>query len=750
MDRDASVLVDRTERRTALADDRAWRRVGSWLRLALVALLAVVGAVSVQAQTLDEVRTLKQDDDVIARISFNATVRFLQQTPAGTATLYQISWDLVAADESVVNQSTEESRHVAPDGAVPGFDLTYSGAQGRRTRLLTLQLDAPTLVKVRQGPSSRSIDLVFVGLATPRPANAPAAETASAAPAAQPPSEPPATTATAPEVQTRATELMQRARDALTAHLVEDAIGNLNQLLLLPPNTFSQEAQELIGLAWERAGNPDRARTEYELYLKLYPEGDGAARVGQRLASLEGRAPTPAAAASAAAPIENATKVAPRSDHFTGNIAQYYYGGKARTQSLVNIAAGIDQSTLSRNTESAIVTSVDAGARYSATDSETRVVLRGTDSLNLSSDSHGQSLLNAAYIDYKRTDSGLAVRIGRQSAVGGGLLGLFDGASLSYPVSSAWKLDMMGGVPSNPLVATPDERLIAAMVEADGILDHWGGDAYVIDETTQGISNQRALGTEVRYSDELFSTYSLIDYDLLFHKFNALSLQGSIQAPAQTTITLLADVRKAPSLALTNALISAGAASLRDLLQVQTMAQVRQDALSTTALARQGLVSLSRPLGQKWQATLDLRYSEVGATPAVGDFDATPATGAQYGATLQFTGSNLYSPRDINNFNLSVLSAPTFKGEQLSYGNLTGLHGEDATIEPSLSFYTQHDNLGEHLKRTSVGLRANYRLTRRASVLGEGLVESSRTTGPLNHASTTSLFFYFGYRYELF
>ena len=56
-------------------------------------------------------------------------------------------------------------------------------------------------------------------------------------------------------------------------------------------------AQELIGVARERAGDIEQARKEYELYLKLFPNGEGATRVRQRLASL---APPPEAQAAAA------------------------------------------------------------------------------------------------------------------------------------------------------------------------------------------------------------------------------------------------------------------------------------------------------------------------------------------------------------------------------------------------------------------------------------------------------------------
>ncbi len=832
-------------------------RARALLRWLLGILLAAV-ALGVRAQLIDDVSVQAQGSDTLVRVAFNGTVRFLQQSPTSPAQLYQVSFEVVGAAEALLRQSTDEQRRVAAGGSLPEVSITYNASPGKSTKQLTVQLGAAAVMQARQGPSSRSIDLVFsqrpyivvlqqvpsaqpdkllpvpnrlqtfevfttnrvidgtpsievsigwfrtaeeaeavrkaaldrfpqakvvdllqrnlqaTALASPVPAPrsadtvvpvppAPAVAVAPAVPApaapasSPPPAEPvaapappapvaprPSVTAT-PDIEARAAELMNRARTALADRKLEEAIDALNQLLLLPPNSQSQEAQELIGLAWERAGDQRRARVEYELYLKLYPEGEGSQRVAQRLASLEG---APATGTQPLAEAGAPTRTEPRK--FTGNIAQYYYGGKARSQSLVNLPAGIDQSTLTKTTESAIVTSVDLSGRFASKDSETRVVLRGTGSSNLSSSSHNTSLLNAAYVDYKRNESGLAIRIGRQSAISGGLLGLFDGVSMSYPIRQGLKVDVMGGAPANLLVDAPSQRLLAAMLEADGIGDHWGGDIYIVNQTTEGIANRRSLGGELRYSGERGSGYALVDYDTLFRAVNAVSLQGSVQAPGQTTVTVLVDSRKAPSLQMTNALISSGFASLNTMLQMMSLDEVRDAARKTTAQAKQGLISISRPWSEKWQVSADLRYSAIGALPAVGDFEATPATGSQYGLTLQLTGSNLYSKRDINNFNISLLTTPFFKGTQLSYSNLTGLRNNDLTLEPSIRFYTQSDKQDVRIWRITPGLRASYRLSTRASILGEGILEHSKTSGPTNHDTTDSVFFYFGYRYELF
>ena len=840
-------------------------RAQGWVtRFALFVLLALA-LPQLRAQTINDVTTVVQGNDTVVRVAFGATVRFLQQSPTTPAGLYRITFQLIGGDESVVKQTVEEVKQIPASGQLPEFTLSYVPAPNQQSKQLTLQLRRAVVVQVRQGPSSRTIDLVFRGLVATAPApqkrfavtlqSLPlseqdkllpipsqlqdlyvfnlnsvvggvatidmnvgyfeteeeasaiakrvlqrfpqarvidvakrSAEIAQLSAAATPPSseqrptaaEPaasknaeaptaavspprvPSSDAAAPagstsaavtndepmtELDRQAEVLMNAAKEDLATKNYAVAAAKFNQVLLLPPNRFSQDAQELIGVTWERAEAPAKARVEYTLYLKLYPEGEGAQRVAQRLASLAGGTAGAGAAlvepgrTSAAAPTEPSKK-------FGGNIAQYYYGGKAKSQSLVNLTSGIDQSTLSKTTESAIVTSADFNGRFVSAESDTRIVVRGTNSLNLVSTSHSESLLSAAYIDYKRSD--LTVRAGRQSAVSGGLLGLFDGASLTYALSDKVKFDLMGGAPANVLVSAPSQRLYAAVVEFDGIFDHWGGNVYVVDQTTESFTNRRAVGAEARYSDERLSLYSLLDYETTFRKINAVSLQGSFQAPAQTTITVLVDQRRAPSLALTNALISSGATSLSTLLQLQTLEQTRDAALATSATARQGLISVSRPLSEKWQAAFDVRFSEIGALPAVGNFEATPATGAQYGLSLQLTGSNLYSLRDINSFNITVLSTPFFKGTQVAYSNLTGLRDNTVTIEPSISLYSQRDTQDVKLFRVTPGLRATYRMSRRTSLLGEAIVEHSTIDGPTNHGSTNSIFFYLGYRYELF
>lgn len=722
----------------------------------LVAAALVVAWPMVQAQTVEDVTVLEQGDELLARVSFAGAVRLLQQTPVTPSQLYQIRLDFTGMDPALLTLPNDEVKRQAAVGGAPAFELLVKAAPRQKLRQMVLQMAETVAVRVKPGPNARSLDIVFTGL------HSPAQAAAAAAAASSPPVVAPAPQAaasagaegapqalTAVDVEGKA--LLDQALEAMAAKQNDRAIEILGRLLRLPPNVASQQAQELIGLAWERSGDTQRAKAEYELYLKLFARGDGADRVSQRLATLTAAPAKPEAASKPAAPAEKKPRFT-----FAGNMSQYYFGGKARSQSLVNLQAGIDQATLTRTTESALVTSVDISGRYLDDNADVRMSVRGTGATNLAKNSHNASNVSASNIDYRHPGSGTSVRIGRQTPANGGLLGAFDGVSVTYPLPErGMRISVLGGVPANTLVASASQRLAGATLELDSFADNWGGNFYVLGQTTEGYVNRSTVGSEVRYSSDVGSAYALMDYDTRFRSLNALSLQGTVQGSGQTSYNLMVDARRAPPLELTSALISAEfptgqAATLKNLLAQMSMADALDMARKTSAIARQAMFSVTRPVSAKWQGTVDLRYSAVGALPAVGSFAATDATGAQYGATLQLTGSNLYSKRDIANFNLSVLSTPLFRGYQLGVNSLTGVLGDALSVEPSLRYYSQTDKQDGSMSRISPSLRLSYRLSKKASVMGETMLEHTKSNAQTNHDTTNSIFFYVGYSYTLF
>jgi tetratricopeptide (TPR) repeat protein len=665
----------------------------------------------------------------------------------------------------VLGQPTQASEAPLPDMAETAAERRYvlllqsiPAAQAAQLPRIPLAFqNYEVFTQTREGAGGAGVDLILGYFETEQDAQTVRQRALATFPAAQLvrlPEVTPLAQASAPtvpgtaQVQTdvgdvdgQGEQLLEKARQAYQAGRFQDAVDATNQALMLPPNPFTAAAQELIGLAWEALGKPDKARTEYQLYLKLYPQGEAVARVNQRLAVL----------GTASAPVKAQAKD-PRKLSATGSVSQYYYGGQTKTDSLVNIATGVDQNTLTKTNQSVLVSSWDATGRFETEDSVSKLVMRGSRSDNLGSGSAvsaaNQGLISAAYVDYRDLKSRMDFRVGRQSAIGGSLFGLFDGVSMAMPVWENYKFDAMLGVPANTLVNAPQQTMAGVMLEADNLFEHWGGNVSLVEQSTEGISDRRAVGLEVRYFGEALSMYTQLDYDINFNELNALTVQGSFQGPMDTTVTMLVDDRKAPSLQLSDALISSGKASLSTLLQTMSLEQARVLALATAAQARQAMVSVSRALSSNWQGSMDLRFSEVGALPAVGNFQAQPATGAQVSTSFQLTGSNLYSSRDINGFNLSLINSDTMQGTQLAFNNLTGFMENKLSLEPSIRYYTQSDNTQTKITRISPGLRVSYKLSNRANLMAEGIYETAQTDGLTNHETSESIFFYVGYRYD--
>ncbi len=652
----------------------------------------------------------------------------------------------------------------APEGAGAAAGLGSAGA----TAASAVTAPVPAQEPAASTNPGASAPAATPGAAPASPAATPAAGTTAPAPAA-------------PTIETdldqQAAGLMAKARAALAGGQNEQAIAALNQVLLLPPNKYSQDAQELVGLARERSGAFELARKEYELYLKLFPTGDGATRVRQRLAAMS----PPVVAAGPVAEVGNQPKpgaaTAPKWS-YSGGISQYYYGGDQKVVSaFVNVPTIAGQQTLTSTTQSSLITALDVSGRYRDEANDVRAVVRGTDQYSLISTVPSLFRADSAYVDYRSLSQGFSVRAGRLSGATGGLLGRFDGVSANYDLNPHWRFNVVGGAPVDGFVQTK-QRFESASVEASNLYNHWGGSAFLVNQTADGVVDRRAVGGELRYFNSHASLYSLADYDLNFHQLNSTTLQGTYQLEDQTSFSLLADRRKAPPLQTSNALIQIGCSTISQALSVgcpqpltltdsqgnviltvhpantpYTIAELRQQALLTTAESTQYSLGVTRPLTRSWQVGASASLTSVGALPTV-EFNGqtvpgSSATGNVKTFGLQATGSNLYSHRDVNVFTLNHLAGPEYSGTQFNYSNLTGFYHNRATIEPSIGFYREDDKTGQHTTRYSPGLRFTLKVLPRLSVESDVTFEHTKVTGTSQNDTTSNTFYYLGYRYDL-
>jgi hypothetical protein len=557
-------------------------------------------------------------------------------------------------------------------------------------------------------------------------------------PAVAAPLPPPASTA---EVEASAAELMAAASAALDSGHNAIAIERLNQLLMLPPNRQSQQAQELVGLARERGGETTKARAEYELYLRLFPDGEGAARVRAHLAAL-GSPAAPAAPRPDRAPVRAVT----------GTLSQYYYGGRTKVDTVFNTPTTVDRSSFTATDQSSLVTNLDLTLRSRSESSDSRLVLRDTNSQSFLDTTPSYNRLNAAYYDYRGLQNSITARVGRQTGLSGGLPNRFDGAIAGLGIAQKWRVNAAAGAPVEYPTIDSKRRFWSTNLEYENLGDAWSGNFFYTDQRVDGVLDRRAVGNETRYFRGGTSLFSLLDYDTSYKEWNITMLQGTWQTEGRTTLNLLYDRRKAPLLTTTNAIFGQPTTSISTLLQSLTLEQVRQQALDVTATATQALIGVTTPLSTKWQAGVDARLTNVGPLPAVVingiPIPAQPATGNIYSYSVQAIGANLYSSRDTNVFSATYLNAPTQNGYQLAYNNLS-LIAARWTVEPSLRYYTQKDTQQVELTRWTPGLRLTYRVRDNVALESEFNWEKTRTVGPTSRDDTSRGFFYIGYRWDI-
>lgn len=564
--------------------------------------------------------------------------------------------------------------------------------------------------------------------------------------ALQAPSATPTATGNAPaEVEAKAAELMNTAKGIYDKGEFAASLEPLGQLLNLPPNSLSRQAQEMIGTARLKMGDTERARAEFDAFLNLYPVGADSDRVRQLQASLPAK--VVAVAATPAAPASN----------WSGSVSAFYFGGKSKERNdefqdspLSGLPELVSQNSISDTDLGQIQTSVDLNWRQRNAESDSRFVLRESYTSNLENKDKSKNRLSALYFDRKSLTNGTSFRIGRQSPIGGGILYRFDGLQAGYTFKPKWRVNAAAGVPTDDLLET-QRRLYSVWLDAEALTPEISGSLYLNQQTIDGEVDRRAVGTELRYFKGGVSLSSQLDYDTVIKGMNIVSLQGTWQLPDTTIFNFLYDRRATPLLSLGNILFyqTIPAQRVSDLLATSTLEQLRGQVKDVTAYQQQFRVGVTTPLNAKWQIGGDVQLTNVGEVPAVPSLNLPKqeSTGNLWSLGGQLVGSNLFSEADTHVFLTSALKGPTYTGILLSYNNMTTV-GDGWRLEPSLRFYSQSDNGGIETRRLTPGMRVSYKFKQQASVESELSWEKSKRTGPLINESSDRLFYYLGARYD--
>ena len=445
---------------------------------------------------------------------------------------------------------------------------------------------------------------------------------ANAAPAAPGPP-PPAPTAEATKGG-GAERLVEEARAALAAGDAGRAVVLLSAVLTRPEGQALAEARELLGVARERSGQLAHARAEYETYLREHPDGEGAARVRQRLDALE------TARAEPVPELRSGRSASDRRAQLRGSFATYYRrfeflgDGQQRSDSylLGNLTLRGDAATDRVDLRAEADASYFLGLGHDA--DETRV--------------------RSLYVAVDDRAGPLSASLGRHGLGASQLLGRFDGARLGYGFAEGWRLSAVAGYlvdlyASND-VAT-DRPFYGVTLDGLSVAEGLDLQLFAVQERADGYTDGTSIGGEVRYSGERLFLSGFLDYDAHFGALDALVVNGSWQASSATTLNLFVDHRYVPSLALRNALIGQPQDSLGALdqqLRFEDLEGVARDRTARSTLASLGA---THQLGERFLLAGDFAVSELSGTPSSAGVEGFEGTGLEYWAMLELIGSEL-------------------------------------------------------------------------------------------------------------
>jgi len=705
----------------------------------LVVLLSALAS-AVIAAPLDDVSLRQQGDVVLATIKLTTPVHFLRYVPGEKSRIVEIYYERVPSSDTTEAWSDREVRNSPATALTPAFTVTTRD-QTTQPKLV-VEFANEVNFSVSAGGDNRS----FVITISPEKSAAPAVGNVALPllPTVLPPivgkvkPAPDSPEAIQAENDQQGYKLMLAGRDALSAKNYPQATEAFNKLLMLPPNQYSQDAQEWVGVARERDGQLAKAKVEYELYLKLFTTGPGVQAVKQRLAGLA--SPQVKTAQSQA----SSKKIEPRS-FVQGGISSRYYFGQSDFETTYQFNGASQTDTYAMKDQSMLITNVDAIGRYVSEDYDNRVVYRDVATQNFLPKQTNRNRVNAAYVEVKNRTTDYSARLGRQTTGGAGVMGRFDGVYAGFGSSQDLRVNGVAGqlVDFN---STTQPVFVGVSVESGPY------SVYLLNQTIEGVVDRRALGSEFRYFEGKQTAYSAVDYDIFYNVLNTLTFTGSQGFESGTTVNFMADYRK--NVSTRNALNGATTTSVQDLLAIMTEDRLNQLARDRTASSTYTQAGVTQRLSQTWMTGGDLRLSKITGMPASGStalegiLYGTNDTGLEKTVTGQLIGSNLYSDADITTFGVSYFTSDyVANGQSLFVYNRTSF-GQEFSLDTSWNYYRQADNYGGSMSRHIPMVRVAYQVGQSVSLDADLGVELSTSAGSFQTTTNRRIFSSVGFRWN--
>ena len=528
---------------------------------------------------------------------------------------------------------------------------------------------------------------------------------------------------------------LKQAKDAVRRKQYDTAVPLLTKLLEQPEFPGRADALELLGLAHERSGQLAHAKADYEDYLRRYPQGPGADRVRKRQRAL----------ALAMRPAQGGGT-------FSGQDESPWrvYGGVSQLYRQDSTSFKSDTTNTDQTTQNALLNDVAFVARRRGErfDFSTRAAAGYT--LDMLKDGPGnQSRITTLFAEVTDRDLDWTARIGRQSGNAGGLFGTFDGVYAGYQLRPRVRLNAHFGYPVESTRDSPDTNRKFYGLSADfgTFANAWDFSVYALSQDYYGTTDRQAVGTEVRYFTPGVTFIGLVDYDVHYQDLNSVMLLGTFALPARWTVNFNVDHRKSPGIATRNAMIGQPVTSFEQLFGLFSRSEIEQLAVDRTADSDTITLSASRPLGERWQWSIDAAAAQIGSTPASGGVAATPDSGTDLAVSTQLLGYGLFGRGDVSTLGFQYQTNDTVKTMSLGLSSQFPI-GEHWRLQPRLRVDQRQfdvDNSSQTVYLPT--LRTEWRWKKFTAEFEGGAEFGSRDLGSTSQ-DTTRYYLSLGYRYD--
>jgi hypothetical protein len=694
--------------------------------LLLACMVAGLGGVAaaddasdIAGRVLEQIEVMPQSNGARVSVRFGCPLRYSSHFPSTGVTELRIS--LVPLPGCLPTDIVDSALRASGGNAAGLGDVRLEPIG--TALVLTMTFSSPVDVSVRPSPDFLGLEVAVIGQAMVSRA---IAQTRKIAPVPVPAAR---TLPTAEILEAQWTE----AKAAFDAGDNPTAIRLLTRLIEYPEHPRRAEAQELLGLARERNGQLAHAKAEYEEYIRRYPGGPAAARVTQRLSALT--------------TLDSRPKVAAVSQR-EGGMEWSSFGGWAQEYRHDSTSLDTMDTTTNFTSQSMVITDGDFSLRGRGERFDVQARINGGYLYDLLPEAAGtQTRVSTAYVDLNDRRLDLNARLGRQSKHSGGVLGSFDGLLLGWRAMPSLRLNLMAGSPLETTTNgfSTDRQFVSLSANWSGWIEGLEISPFVIDQTYDGVSDRRAVGSELRWFRPGKTVVGLFDFDIDYNALNMAMLLGNFELPGRWTITTTLDHRKSPFLTTRNAMAGQAVETLGELVAQIGEPGVRALAEDRTADVDTVSFGVSRPLGTRFQWIADVGATRMSEMPASGGVEAIPSTGTELSFGAQLIANSLLRSGDVSILGLRLYDGNVARTTSLSLSSRFPLWGR-LRAGPRLRFdYREFSTDGTTQWLASPAVRIDWHSDRTTIEFEAGGEWMSREL-PIDQEKSNRYWFSLGYR----